>query len=858
MAKKIKNFFNFYTKNDKHFKCLVLQYIRIKKVEVIEVFENIKKENSQYSKDSVKQILTNLFSVQNIVIYIISFMISMVGFRNQSLVLSISPFAISFLAAMLSSRMPIGIGYILTLLGTFISFGTNSLLTYFLTTLVFFVFILIKRPKEQEEVNEQIKIGPHLFLAVLLVQIMPMFFNNFYVYDLLTSIMLAIASYIFYKIFTNAIPMLKEVGEQKAFSIEEVIGTSLLLAITFCAFKDLSVFGYNIRNILSVLLVLILGWKNGMLVGATSGVTIGAVIGIIAENDPVTVASYAISGLIAGIFYRLGKIGVIIGFIVGNILLTYVANGNTVPIILIQEILIASLGLLAVPKRFKINIQDLLGNDKLLPEATTRALTATQDTVTKLNSMSETIADLAKSYEEAASTVLEEKDIKEQELSNEQIFREELEVNIFDLENNLLYDDIAGNNCGIVDEIFKHLLKNEIITEKELASIFEKHNLYIIGFKQNGTTAENDVSKMIKAINSAYRVSKINFIWKMKLKENKKNVSSQLEGVSEVISQMAQEIEQKEDDPYLNQKQEILNLLKQKEIEVNDIKIKQSSSGRYFVEVFAPLCDDIEGKKCNIKKIAKIIEKILQTKFVIQSQNCGLREEKENCVFTYYSEDKYKLQVGVATSTKEGSKVSGDSNIEAKLDDGKYLIALSDGMGSGEEANQSSRIAINMLAKLLKAGFDKETSLKLINSSLIANTKEDMYTTLDIQILDLFAGNMEFIKSGACPTFVKRNKEVQLLKSITLPTGIVEKNELIVYDYDLEDGDILVMCSDGVIDSNTEYINKELWVKYLLEDISVDDAQQIANMVLNEAIDNEFGMKKDDMTVIVAKVNKKT
>ena len=68
--------------------------------------------------------------------------------------------------------------------------------------------------------------------------------------------------------------------------------------------------------------------------------------------------------------------------------------------------------------------------DKLLPEATTRALTATQDTVTKLNSMSETIADLAKSYEEAASTVLEEKDIKEQELSNEQIFREELEVNI--------------------------------------------------------------------------------------------------------------------------------------------------------------------------------------------------------------------------------------------------------------------------------------------------------------------------------------------------------------------------------------------------------------------------------------------
>ena len=140
----------------------------------------------------------------------------------------------------------------------------------------------------------------------------------------------------------------------------------------------------------------------------------------------------------------------------------------------------------------------------------------------------------------------------------------------------------------------------------------------------------------------------------------------------------------------------------------------------------------------------------------------------------------------------------------------------------------------------------KESLFNMINSYM-----------MDSDILDLFAGNMEFIKNGACPTFVKRNKEVQLLKSLTLPAGIMEKNDLIVYDYDLEDGDILVMCTDGIIDANTEYINKELWVKYLLEDINSDDAQQIANMVLNEAIDNEFGMKKDDMTVIVAKINKK-
>ena len=328
------------------------------------MFQNIQKDiQEEYQDDrtnqarrSIKEILKGLFSLQSIALYIIAIMISMVGFRTESFILSISPFAISFLAAMLSNRMPIGIVYILTLVGTFISFGANSLLIYFLTTLVFFIFVLMKRPTEQEEVNEQKKVGIHLFLAVLLVQVVPMFFRNFYVYDLLTSIMLAISSYIFYKIFTNSILMIKEFGNKKVFSIEEVMGTSLLLSISICALTDVSIFGYSLRNILSILIVLILGWKNGMLVGATGGITIGVVLGIIGDSEPIMVASYAISGLIAGIFYKLGKIGVIAGFILGNVILTYVANGNTVPVILIQEILIASLGLLAVPKRFQIDI----------------------------------------------------------------------------------------------------------------------------------------------------------------------------------------------------------------------------------------------------------------------------------------------------------------------------------------------------------------------------------------------------------------------------------------------------------------------------------------------------------------------
>lgn len=825
------------------------------------MFQNISKESEQEfneeikvnKKEEVKEIFKKLFTKQNIILYIITFMVSMVNISSDNVMFSITPFGIAIIAAALSSNMPVGIMYAISLISTFIKFGPNSLLTYILTTLVFFVTILIKRPKIQDEVNEQKRLGMHLFISTLIVQVVPMFFRSFILYELLTGVMLSISTYIFYKIFSNSITVIREVGIKKVFSIEEVIGTSLLLTIAFMALGDTAVFGYSVKNILSILLVLILGWKNGILVGATSGITIGVVLGIIGNSEPIMIASYAISGMIAGIFNKFGKIGVILGFIIGNVLLTYVANGNTVPVILIQEILIASLGLLAIPKGVQINIEDLVNKTKMLPETTGKTLEENKETVYKLTSMSQTISDMAKSYQEAAATIVSEEELKEQELSNEKIFIDELRINLEGLEENILYDDIY-NDKDILKDIFEYLLKEEIMVERELVKIFANHNNYIVGFEEKNKKVEEEVSKITKVINYSYRISKMNFIWKKKMDESKKNVSNQLEGVSEAISNLANEIS-KNPDEFEDKKQEILTLLEQKEIKIKDISIKKQKSGRFIVDIYADTCDNLDGTSCDIKKIGKILNKVFNDKFIIQDQQCGLRENKQKCKFTYIMQDKLNIQIGVAKTTKADSPVSGDSNLQTKLDDGKYLLALSDGMGSGPEARKSSKIAIKMLERLLEAGFDKDISIKLINSTLIANLEDDMYATLDIAILDLFKGNLEFIKNGACPTFVKRNKEIQILKSLSLPTGIVENADLTVYDYDLQPGDILVMCTDGIIESNTEYVNKELWVKYLLEDIQTNDAQQIADLILSEAIDNNYGKQKDDMTVIVAKVS---
>ena len=829
------------------------------------MFQNISRDFSEElnedvkpnKKQNVKEIIKRLFAKQNIVLYIISFMVSMVGLSSNNLIFSIVPFGLALLAAAFSNGQAIGIMYVLSLIGTFIKFGTNSLVTYIVTSLVFFILVLIIRPRLQNDTNEMRRVGGQLFFAVVIVQIVPLFFRTFYVFDLLTGIMLGMTTYVFYKIFANSIKMIKEFGDKKAFTIEEVMGTSLLLAIAISSFGDFNIWGFSIKNILSILIVLVLGWKNGILVGATGGITIGVVLGIIGGSEPIMIAVYAVSGMISGLLNKFGRIGVVVGFIIGNIVIAYASNGNTVPLIMFQEILIASLGLLAIPKNIKINIEDLFGKTKLLPETAGRSLEENKDTIYKLNSMSETIFDMAESYQEAAATILSEDELKQQEKSNIEIFTEEFRQYLNGLEDNMLYETMYYPDDDMVKDIFNILLENDIITEKDLIKILEKYNNYIVGFEDTNEKAKEDVYKIVKILNYSYRMSKINFIWKKKMDESKKNVSSQLKGVSEAISKMAEDIKQKDEDIFAKQKEEIKKLLEQKEITIQDITIRRLSSGKYTVIVYTSTCENIDGTECAIKKIGKIVSKVLDDKMVIQSEECGLRSKKAQCKFTYLSDDKYKVQVGMSKSTKAGSPVSGDTCLNLKLDDGKYLMAISDGMGSGPEAMKSSKIAIKMLERLLSAGFEKDVSLKLINSTLSANTSEDMYATLDIQILDLFSGNMEFIKNSACPTFVKRNGEVQLLKSITLPTGILDQADLVVYDYDLQDGDILVMCSDGIIDSNKEYLNKQLWVKYLLEDIETDDAQKIADIIMNEAIDNDFGKQKDDMTVMVAKVSKK-
>lgn len=812
------------------------------------MFQNINEDTIEINNKAEKtkrnvNIFSNVLTKENLAIYVVAFMMSLVGIGGD-----FSIFSISVLGACFASSVP-ALGVVaVSLLGNFIKFGVGGGLGYFLTALVLIITLFIFKPRyNEEERNEKIKIGKNVFIATLLIQIVKIAMAQFTLYDVLASITLSIIALVFYKIFVNSIVVVQEFYEKRAFSIEEVIGASLMIAIAVGGIGDFNVAGFSIRNILSILIVMVLGWKNGMLIGTTSGVTIGVTLGVITNSEPIMIAAYAISGMIAGILNRFGKIGVVVGFALGNILLAYVANGYTVELIHFKEILIASIGLLFVPKTLQIDIEEFTGKSKLLPSMSDRALNKSKEVAESLNNVSNAINEMATTYRGQDDLDAVEKDnISSDE--NKEIFIGELLNNLEPYKDNMLYDDIAKADGEIDNEIFELLLEKQEISRKDLLQIFANCNSYIVGAEDNKISKqlEGNIMQIVRTINVSYKVAKSNFIWKKKEEQTKKNISNQLKNVSNAIKSMAKDIEKdiKAEEKYQAERLEIVDLLRQRDIEVQDIMIKKDN--RFIVEIY--LTRLLENTK--LEQIAEILTNILKEPIVLNAEATVGKK------IVYLSDDKYIMTIGMAQETKNNSKQSGDSILNIRLKDGKYLVAISDGMGSGKEAKNSSNQTLRLLENLLVSGFDKKASLDLINNALMNQNKET-FATLDIAIVDLYEGNVEFIKSAACPTYIKKNKRVQMIRSNSLPTGILEESKLETFDKDINDGEIVVLCSDGILDSNVEYKNKELWIKYLLEDIETTNTQKIANLILEESVDNNYGIAKDDMSVVAFKFRQK-
>lgn len=791
------------------------------------VSSSIKEENK------INLVLKELFKPHNCIIYILTFLVSMVSIKRE-----IIPFGLAILAACMGGTVPIFMVYIVSFISTAISSGMAGVGAYFCTSAIFFILIFMFKPQiSLDDRNEVLKVGSRLFLASFLYNLINNIRGIFLIYDLFLGLVIAALTYTFYKIFVNGIVVIKDFNNKKAFTVEELIAASIIFSIAFSVLSDVTVFSLSISNILIIFMILVLGWKNGMLVGGTAGLSIGLALTLVGNVSLLELAVFAVSGILAGTLNKFGKIGVVIGFLLGNAILTYLANGNTTAIIYFREIFVAAIFLIFVPSNIKLKVEDLLPKEKMLENSGDKSFEYYEDVKEKLNAVVNTISEINR--ENIVDNDLEIK--KETYIDN---FIENLE----EYTTNIFYDEVYKNE-NLISDIFDEFETNDIITENIVIDIFKKYNNYIL---LRDKEVKDDLQELIKIANRTYRELQIKKVKAKVKKEESQKVTNELKNVTKIIKKVSDEsIETVE---FTVKEKEIKALLTSKGYSVNSVIISKAQNGKYIVNIDLKYEDESIRDKRKILAIASIISKCFGLKFSFQKDRKNLNTGRY--VQTYSVEDKFSLQVGCSKSSKNGSKFSGDSNLQIRLEDGKYLLAISDGMGSGKDAKGASKFVINTLNNLLEKGFEEKDVLNLINSELNLNKNDEMYASVDMSVLDLYLGNISIIKNGACNTYIKNNKnEVKTFTSNEMPVGVIENVNLCRETENLNEGDIILMCSDGLLEACEEKGGD--WIEEFLRNINTTSAQKIADLIVSEAIDNSYGIIKDDITVIVAKIIKK-
>ncbi|WKB37192.1 SpoIIE family protein phosphatase [Terrilactibacillus sp. S3-3] len=174
-------------------------------------------------------------------------------------------------------------------------------------------------------------------------------------------------------------------------------------------------------------------------------------------------------------------------------------------------------------------------------------------------------------------------------------------------------------------------------------------------------------------------------------------------------------------------------------------------------------------------------------------------------------------------------------------------------MGNGERADSESSDTLKLLSKVLKSGINETVAIKSINSILSLRTTEEIFSTLDLAMIDLQDAKAKFLKIGSNPSFIKRGNSVRMVDAGNLPMGMIEDFDVDVINEQLKSGDLLIM-SDGIYDAPKHIENKEAWIKRKIREIQTDDPQDIADLILEEVIRAGDGFIEDDMTIVVSKI----
>ncbi len=634
---------------------------------------------------------------------------------------------------------------------------------------------------------------------------------------------------LFTMLLTKKLPTVLEVLNQSKFGVRllSLAAVSVGLIVSFFSFD--SWLKINFMRLLGAYLTLIFALVAGPTTGAMTGIVMGASYNLTHLTAWPLVGNYAVSGLIAGKLKKLRKLGVAIGFILGSVVYVVFVSQAQHLLVVLQEGIAAGVFLLFTPQAVISDLKRLITEKPRDEQLEGRQLEAfvTQ----RVNQFSEIFKELSTTFSEVLP------DRQEDETDNLGTFLE-------------LVTDKVCCKCELSDSCWR---QSFYITYK---SFF---NLLAIA-ENRGQVTTKDLEQKMKiecprkvklatAINEFVKMYELNNYWQARLEENEEILLNQLSGMSQVIDNLAEELTL-EVQVEKEVETKVHSLLEQKGLAIERVLATNYNGENLELTIRKESC---EGSQQCLKQIIPLLENKLGYNLNLIWNECGAELEKQTCVCRFAPGSEYQIQTGVAAASQlEG--VSGDNYTYFTQKEGDFIAILSDGMGVGKEANQESKSAVSLLEKMLQAGLNYKTALQTVNSILSLRSQEDNFATIDLLKINQLTGEAEFIKVGSVSSFIKRGNEVSMVKASTLPVGILNQIEVEPSCLQLEDKDIVIMLTDGVLDSKQNLTIKEEWVLQVLKNNLLEDPQSLAQYILEKAQKNSKA--GDDMTVLVIRIDK--
>lgn len=250
--------------------------------------------------------------------------------------------------------------------------------------------------------------------------------------------------------------------------------------------------------------------------------------------------------------------------------------------------------------------------------------------------------------------------------------------------------------------------------------------------------------------------------------------------------------------------------------------------------------------EAQVKKLAAVVSHLFKQPFCVAEK---ITLAKNKYCYILRKQPAYDAAFGVACKTKDGETFSGDTHSVLKIDERRFLVALSDGMGSGEYAKQVSENTISLIESFYRAKMPPELTLSTVNR-LLSFAKEETFACVDVAVVDLDFGRVDVVKIGSPIGFILSDTSLQILENDSLPLGILERVHPSTASYPFKANDTLVFLSDGISGAFSSTVELFDTVQALPR----SNPQDFADRLLAIALERYGGTANDDMTVIAVRM----